>query len=170
VIEEIKCSNSDQFTFNTNGELEVFGTVEKSGIKDMLLKKDKFEKKPWSATTKATGTGSLTYKVIPAQSLAASKVHYQLSMAMPMPDDVDLDWSKVSEGVLQKAEETIITSVLKHIKPFKGTRVMPLAYSGEVSLFSDSKQPILKILSVDHITTKAAAGGMQVNFVAHAKL
>ncbi len=170
VIENIKSTKGDQFTFSTHGNLEVQGTVEKAGLVSVVLKHGKFENKPWTAKASAKGTGTLTYKVLPNTSLADSKVHYDLTMALPLPDDVDLDWREVSEGIVRKTEETIITSILKHIKPFKGTRVMPLSYSGEVALFGDKKQGILKTITVDKLVTKPVDSGIQVNFVAHAKL
>ena len=170
VIEAIKATTGNQFTFTTHGDLEVKGTVEKAGLMAVVLKHAKFVNRPWNAKASAKGTGTLTYKLLPNTSLADSKVHYDLVMAMPLPDDVDLDWSGVSQGIVRKTEETIITSILKHIKPFKGTRVMPLKYSGEISLFGDKKQEILKSITVEKIVTKAVDTGLQVNFVAHAKL
>ncbi|MFX9877823.1 hypothetical protein ABTP36_19260, partial [Acinetobacter baumannii] len=84
---------------------------------------------------------------------------------MPLPDDLKVDWSKVSNGVQLQAEETAFNTVLKNIRPFKGTRVMPVNYSGETSLFTGQSRETLKSISVDKVISKPTSnGGLQVNF------
>lgn len=169
-ISDIKASTGNQFAFRTKGDLQVKGTVEKAGLAAVVFKHVKFENRPWSAKAIAKGTGTVTYKVLPSKSLAETKIHYDLAMKMPLPDDVDLDWSGVSEGIVRKTEETIITAVLKHIKPFKGSRTMPLNYSGDINLFGKSHQPILKSISISDLATAPAQDGVKVTFSAQAKL
>jgi hypothetical protein len=169
-ISDIQASKEDQFGFATTGDLTVEGTVEKAGLAAVVFKHVKFENRPWSAKAKAKGTGTVTYKVLPNKCLADTKVHYNLAMKMPLPDDVDLDWSGVSEGIVRKTEETIITAILKRIKPFKGGRIMPLNYSGDINMFGKSQQPILKSISISGITSEPAQDGIKVRFSAQAKL
>src|SRR5262249_11807725 len=114
----------------------------------------------WKATAHLTGTGTVKYKLQPKDSLALSALWYELDMKLPIPKDVDVDWSKVSHGILHYAEHAVIVNELSKI-------TVPLHYNGVLSLgnVNDSKWKSIKI---SQLLTKPSKDGMVLTFVADA--
>jgi len=88
---------------------------------------------------------------------------YDLSFNLPVPDDVDLDWSQVSKGIMEKAETSIITGMIKKLKS------VPLNYHGNLSLFAGEKSK-LGHLKVSNFKTVPAQDGIDLSFVADLSL
>jgi len=169
VLENAKVTSSNKATFRVSGDVEIDGTVDKGGLLAVIDRPTSWQSRPWQASAALTGTGTVDYKFIPSRALAGSTLDYNLAMQLPLPDDINLDWSQVGTGVLAKAERAVIVSHLRKITPFQGTRSIPLKFKGTLSLFAKSN-PAFKSITVKELTTKPLPNGTQMDFVAEASL
>lgn len=162
-IEKLWSIKNNEEHFSGYGDIEAVGTVEKGGMLSIFKKTDNWQSCPWSATARLNGTGVLEYQFEPNGTLGDSQFKYNLRMSLPLPDDLKLDWSKVSGGLLQKAEKSIIVGTVKNAPP------VALNYEGKFKLFQDRKSQ-LKSLKIKQFKTEPATDGIEFNFVADAKL
>jgi hypothetical protein len=169
LLENARVISSNQANFRVSGDVEVDGTVDKGGILAVIDRPTSWQSRPWQASAPLTGTGTVQYKFIPNKALAGSELDYDLAMQLPLPEDINLDWSQVGTGVLAKAERAVIVSHLKKITPFQGTRSIPLKFKGKLALFAKSNKAFRSIKVIE-LTTKPCPGGTQMDFVAEASL
>jgi hypothetical protein len=169
VLQNARVTSSNQASFTVSGDVEVDGTVDKGGLLAVIDHPTKWESRPWQASAPLTGAGTVEYKFIPSKALAGSQLDYNLAMKLPLPDDINLDWSQVGNGVLAKAERAVIVSHLRKITPFQGTRSIPLKFKGKLPLFANSS-PAFKSIKIKELTTKPVPNGTQMDFVAEASL
>lgn len=140
--------------FEAAANVDMYGTVEKCGL---IIGKDKWEEKPWSLKAKLKGPGSVDYKFIHGDQ---TSVKYDLSMQLPLPKDMELDWSQVGAGILRATEKQVILSHLRSIK-------VPVKHQGELKLFQDDKW---KNIKVDKLVIKPTATGSLIEFSANVNL
>jgi hypothetical protein len=169
VLHDIKVTASNRVNFTASGDVEVAGTVDKGGILSVIDRPTNWQSRPWRASAPLSGAGTVLYKFIPKGALAGSELDYDLSMQLPLPDDINLDWSEVASGFLAKAERAVIVSHLKKIAPFAGTRSIPVKYKGKLALFANSNKAFRSI-KVTQLTTKPATAGTEMDFVAESSL
>lgn len=155
-VDKMRPMPGDKLEFNASADAELDGTVEKCGI---LIGKDKWQTKPFKLSGHLVGPGSVSYKFA-ASDKEKTRVKYALSMKLPLPEDLELDWSKVGAGLLTNTERGVILSHLKQV-------VVPVKHEGELDLFGESKWSKLRI---NNLSAKPASGGAQVQFSADAKL
>lgn len=162
-IEKLWSIKNNEEHFSGYGDIEAMGTVEKGSMLSIVKKADNWQKCPWSAEARLAGSGVLDYQFEPNGTLADSQFKYTLRMNLPLPEDLKLDWSKVSGGVLQKAEKSIIVGAVKNAPPIS------LDYQGRFKLFQD-RESQLKSLRIKQFKTEPAGDGIEFNFVADANL
>jgi hypothetical protein len=170
VVQNLKLVAADKASFSVDGDIEVDGTVDKTGLL-AAFKKDanKWETKPWSATSPCTGSGTITFTLVPNKSLADSDVKYDLSLQLPLPQNIDIDWHDVSGGLIRKAETSVISSHLNKCKPFNGTRTIPLDHVGTLKLF-DAKNAKLQSIRITKFSLKPLPAGTEIDFMGEATL
>jgi len=120
--------------------------------------------KPWTATAHVNGNGTIKYLLLPKSSLADSELQYKLAMDLPIPDDVHLDWSQVSKGLMEAAERGVIVSHLTKI-------TIPISYSGHTKIFrGKKKQQQLSAIKVSKLVVRPTNSGSELSFSAEADL
>jgi len=160
-IDSMEHNSKNVIDFTASGDADVFGTVEKGGFLAAIGKDSgDWEKKPWTARGFVKGDGKVAYKLVPNSSLYNSELQYDLSMSLPIPDDVDLDWSQVSTGIMQSAERAIIVGQMKKI-------TVPVKFSGKLRI-CDEKDRQWRFLKISHLTVEPSPAGTQLSFSADA--
>ena len=96
----------------------------------------------------------------PIDDFANSQLGYQLTMDLPIPEDVDLDWTKVCDGILQGTERAIIIKQMKKIN-------VPIRIKGKLNLFS-AQDKQWRTVKISHLTVRPSQGGTLLNFTAQA--
>jgi hypothetical protein len=162
-IEKLWSVKNNEEHFSGYGDIEALGTVEKGSMLSIFKKTDNWQNCPWSARARLAGSGVLAYQFEPNGTLSDSQFKYTLKMNLPLPEDLKLDWSKVSGGLLQKAEKSIIVGAVKNAPPIS------LDYQGKFKLFPGRKSQ-LKSLRIKQFRTEPAGDGIEINFVADANL
>jgi hypothetical protein len=162
-IEKLWAVRNEEERFSGRGELQAIGTVEKSGLMSVLKSSNDWQERSWTAKGKVAGAGVLEYQFVPNGALADSQFDYTLHMNLPLPDDLDLDWSKVSSGILQKAEKSVIIGQVKKLPS------IALNYHGKFRLFGDRNSQ-LKSLKIKKFKAEPAGDGIELQFVADTAL
>jgi hypothetical protein len=142
----------------------VQGTIEKGGLLAVLKKeKSGWEVKPWSATGKVEGDGVLKYKIKPLDPFTKSQIDYELSLDLKPAKDVDLDWTQVSDGLLSKAENSIITKFISSYDP--------KAYLKKASYkFFKTETKKLSNVVVTKVATAPTKDGLSIAFSAQVRM
>jgi hypothetical protein len=158
-IDEMRSAGPGKLGFTASGDVVLNGTVEKAGI---IFNKDEFETCPWSLTGHVKGDGTVKYSFKDKTKDKDEHLKYELSMQLPIPDDVKLDWSKVAGGIIKMAERKVILGRLKQI-------TLPLNTEGEINVI-EKETPAWRNLKVTALTVKDAPdGGTQIDFVAETR-
>ena len=110
---EVSCDGSNCETFKPQADVELAGTIEKSGLLSVFKKSEKWVTKPWTASGTVYGTGTVNYQFIPNDSLGHSAIKYDVALTLPPPQDVEIDWSQVGDGLLAKAEHAVLVGIVK---------------------------------------------------------
>ncbi len=83
-------------------------------------------------------------------------------MDLPLPDDIDLDWSQVNDGLLEKTERNAVVKSIQKLKP------LHLEFlNKEVKLFPNG-QKNFRALKLKNLKSKPVAAGLQLDFNADA--
>lgn len=168
-ISDLHSEKKDSFAVSASTELLANGTVERYQMLGSAEGDDtsKWSTRPWSAKAHLKGDGELTYKFVPAKSLADSSIEYKLTYQMPVPDDLDVNWSEVATGYLGKAEKAVIGSVVKKSKYFDQN--IPLSTTGTCKIF-DHPDPSLRHVKVTTFSAVPSNEGIDLMFDAHIAL
>ncbi|MBY0357871.1 MAG: hypothetical protein K2W82_07705 [Candidatus Obscuribacterales bacterium] len=160
-LKDTKSEGTNRMDFNATGNVSVSGTVDKGGLMTAFThESDKWETRPWSASGHATATGTVNYKLVPGASLATSVFAYDLAMQIPIPDDMELDWSAVSKGIICSAEKAIISSHMKKIS-------VPFKYSSTFTV-GDTSDRTWKDVKISKLVCAPSATGTKMTFSATA--
>lgn len=127
-IHKMKTEDNELIKFSASGKATSFGTVEKSGI---ILSRKRWTTKPWSMSGNLNGEGELRYNFVKHKKDKKPHLKYKLTLNVSMPEDVSLDWSKVSGGMIKMLERKAIVKKLRTVK-------IPLKKEGEIDLFKSS--------------------------------
>jgi hypothetical protein len=161
-IDHLQSSGVNGVDFTVSGDVDVNGTIEKGGLLSTLMHTDSkhWETRPWTASGHCTGSGKVTYKLIAGNSLASSVLAYSVKMKLPIPDDVQLDWSQVSGALIGSAEKAIILSYMKKLD-------IPLDLAGKINVggATDSQFDNVKI---SHLHSEPSDKGTKLTFSAQA--
>jgi len=154
-LEEMHAKGPSTLGFTASGDAELNGTVEKAGI---IFNKNEWETCPWKITGHLKGEGTVKYSFNKSGGkLGNDKLIYDMSMQLPIPDDVNLDWSKVAGGIIKVAEKKVIVGRLKQI-------TVPIEHKGEIDLM-EKESPAMRNLRVSNVSIKDAPdGGTQIDF------
>ncbi len=157
VISNMVAHGAGSLSFTASGDALVEGTVEKGGI---FLKTEEWKECPWKLEAQLTGDGSVKYAFVGDTDSSRSRVKYDLTMDLPLPANMRLDWSKVTNGLLRIAERRII------VKRLRKTTI-PLSHKGEIDLFEkeDSRWRNFKITN---LAMKSKGEDIQIDFTADA--
>ena len=170
-LDNIKFDTANQADFTATADVKISGEVEKGGIGAIFKKDTKWKPLPWSASATVSGTGTVSYKFEPRHSLNCSVLQYELSMHFKQPKDLDLDWSKVNTGILQKAERSIIIAEIKKSQISDEKKGQPLVIKDKIRLFDRAdKKSLVKRMKIKQFATKPTLQGTQIDFVAEATL
>lgn len=154
-------SGDDQtLRFTASGDIEVTGTVEKGGL--VFHKDDGWKQCPWTLSGRATGKGTARYKFRKEPKSPKEMLDYDLAMQFELPDDVELDWSKVAGGILKVAEKKVILGHLKEVK-------VPVSHSGSLAVFHKD-DPLWRNLRIKDLSIKDHKDGVQIEFSASEEL
>jgi hypothetical protein len=170
LVQQFTLVSPGKATFSAGADIEVDGTVEKTGIFGAFKKDPKnWETKDWKAFSHCTGNGALTFKISPNKTLADSDMTYDLNLQMPLPQDIKVDWSQVSSGIVRKAETSVISGYLNKCEPFHGSRTIPFSHKGTIKLFQ-AKNEKLQAISISKFDLKPTDAGTEIHFVGEASL
>jgi hypothetical protein len=164
LVKQLKASAPGEERFTVTGDVSIEGTIEKGGLLSVIKKeKTGWEVKPWSATGKVEGDGILKYVIKPQEPFTKSQINYQLSLDLKPAKDVDLDWSNVSDGLLSKAENSIITKFISSYDP--KAYLKKATYS-----FFKTESKKLNNVVVSNVLTAPTKDGLSIAFSAQIKL
>lgn len=144
--------------FSAEGDVDVNGTIEKTGIVGGGGDSSKWEEKPWSLAGHAAGEGHVKYSFKPSGHGLKSQLVYELDLSVPLSNDIKLDWSQVAGGLLKFAERKIIVGHLRKI-------TVPIKYQGQMELFAKT-DTISSNFNVTKLAVKSVRNDMQVDFAA----
>lgn len=156
-INSIKPKGKGVLSFTASASVIVKGTIEKGGL--IIHKNDGWDVKPWTLTAHVTGDGVVNYKFVKRKNSTENQLDYDLKMAVPIPADVKLDWSKVASGILKAAERKVIVGKLKEI-------TVPFDHKGEVMVFKKDDQ-VWKHMSISNMTVGDVPTGYKIDFSAY---
>ncbi|MBC7998274.1 MAG: hypothetical protein IAF58_10040 [Leptolyngbya sp.] len=156
-ITEMRPLGAGKLNFTASGEVAVEGTIEKCGL---IFKTDTWKECPWTLKADVTGQGLVKYSITGDTNNVKSKLKYDLSMSLPLPDDMKLDWSKVADGLLRIAERR---AIIKHLKKI----TVPIAHQGEINMYEheDSRWRNFKLSKV---AMKSKGSDISIDFTADA--
>jgi len=160
ILNKLSVNDTNSAKFSVNGNAIVDGTIDKSSLISVIKKSDNYQCKPWEIKTKCLGDGTLKFSFIPGTNLSSSKFVYDVEANLPIPKDVDLDWSKVTAGICGSMEHGVILSVIKSMKP------IPIKYHGDRKLFADDNR--FKTINVSNLVTKQVSSGVELSFAGNA--
>ncbi|HEY9678566.1 MAG TPA: hypothetical protein V6C76_11185 [Drouetiella sp.] len=161
-LEKVDIVSPGVAKFTVSGDAEAKGTIEKGGILSVVKGPAKWEKRPWSASARLTGTGTVEYQILAHNALNDTELKYGVKMDLPLPEDIDLDWSKVNDGLLQGAERKAVVHSIASLKP------LHLEFLDKsVKLFPNGAKNF-KNLKLKNLKTHPVASGMQLDFNADA--
>jgi len=153
---DMKARGPGVLDFKASADAVLLGSVEKCGL---FIGKDKWQTKPWKLAGHLEGSGSVKYQ-FSKEAGKLSQLDYQLSLQLPLPEDMELDWSEVGAGLLKSTEKHVILSHLRQI-------TVPVSHKGTIDLFADQKWKNLKIVKLE---VKPSETGAEVVFSASSKL
>ncbi|HNB22192.1 MAG TPA: hypothetical protein PKZ32_07240, partial [Candidatus Melainabacteria bacterium] len=157
VISDMKAQGAGSLSFTATGDAVIEGTVEKGNI---LLKTDNWKECPWTLEAELTGEGLVKYAIVGDTDSSRSRVKYDLTMELPLPENMRLDWSKVTSGLLRIAERRVIVKRLRKV-------TVPVSHKGEIDLFEagDSRWKNFKLTKV---AMKSKGDDIHIDFTADA--
>lgn len=156
-IKDMKAQGPGALMFTASADAIVEGTVEKGNI---ILKTEDWKECPWTLEAELTGSGLVKYSFVGDTDSLRSRVKYDLKMDLPLPDNMKLDWSRVTSGLLRIAERRIIVKKLRKV-------TLPLSHQGEIDLFEkgDSRWKNFKLTK---LAMKSKGDNIQIDFTADA--
>ncbi|HEY9734288.1 MAG TPA: hypothetical protein V6C89_20420 [Drouetiella sp.] len=161
-LDKIEMTSPGVAKFTASGDADAKGTIEKGGILSVIKGPAKWEKRPWSASAHLIGTGVVNYKILANDALSKSELDYSASIDLPLPDDIDLDWSQVNDGLLEKAERNAVVKSIQKLKP------LHLDFKDkQVKLFPNG-QKNFNALKLKNLKSHPVASGLQLDFNASA--
>jgi len=160
-LEKMISSNPNEASFRVASDVVLKGTVQKSSIMAIFKEPTQYQTKPWTITAHVTGTGTLKYNYLPKNSLADSEIGYNLTMNLALPEEIELNWSKVESGIFSAIERSVILGSLQDASP------IPFNYKGAFKIFN-GKNPQLKTILLHNVATKPSQDGTEVSFVGDA--
>lgn len=127
-ITDMSTESTNLINFTADADILAEGTIDKGGLMTAIThESEHWETRPWSASGRVTGTGSVKYKLVPGTSLANSSIAYDLNLQLPTPDDIDINWDAVSSGLMRSAEKAVIASHMKKVE-------VPINYKGRLTI------------------------------------
>lgn len=159
-IGELVSGDDQTLRFTASGDVEVTGTVEKGGL--VFHRDDGWKECPWTLSGRAKGNGTARYKFRKEPNSPLEMLDYNLAMQFEIPDDVELDWSKVAGGILKAAEKKVILGRLKEVK-------VPVSHSGSLTVFHKD-DPLWRNLRIKDLSIKDRKDGVEIEFSASEKL
>jgi len=149
-------------SFTASGDVEVNGTVEQEkSSKAKMHDPDAWRTCPWKLTGHVEGDGRVKYRFIAKDGPLENQLEYNLSMDLPMPSDMALDWSQVERGVLGIVERKVIVHHLRKIS-------LPIKYQGRVAIFPEGNV-LARHFKVSRLVAKPVTGGTEIDFSAAVK-
>lgn len=163
-IDTLEFAGTDKLAFTLDSDLVADGTVDKHHLFG-----GKWETKPWSATGHMKATGTLKFTFIPGKSLSTSAFHYDATMKLSPPQDVEIDWSKVADGLLGSAEHAVIAHKLAKNNYFLTEKTSQMTPSGDIKLFKTARAG-LNDIKVSNFLAKPERSYVVIKFQSNAEL
>lgn len=159
----------NEIDFDGAAKIAATGTVERFRVR--LMPRDggsSWQVRPWRAAGSVAGKGKAVYELLPGKSLSDSAIKYDAVFAMPVPEDLDVDWSTVSDGILGRSEQALISAVLVHADYFAPREGITLTHSGRLPLFT-KKDARLNAFKVTSFSAAGKDNQLIVQFAAQAR-
>ncbi len=118
----------------------------------------KWQLKPWNLSGHLEGSGNVKYHFVPSGRGLKSLLEYDLTMNVPLPSDLQLDWSHVASGILKFAEKRMIVGHLRKV-------TVPLKYHHQLELFNKNSA-MSRTFNIVQLSVKPVSTAMQVDFAA----
>ncbi len=158
-IDKMSFQEQDKIFFVAEADATSNGTIEKAGI---IIHKNKWETCPWSMHGAIQGKGEVRYKFLKRSNNKNARLAYDLDMKVELPESVELDWSKVSGGLIKIAEKRAIVNKLRKIS-------VPVAHRDEITIFRKDA-PIWKNFAVSDLRVKDLPDATQIDFQVQTKM
>jgi hypothetical protein len=168
-LEDLSVTKTNQANFAVKGDISVSGTVDKGGLLSVVGRSTKWQSCPWLAAANLAGSGLIKYSFQPNKALSDSSLNYALTLNLPLPKEIDLDWSQVGQGLLGKAEKAMIIHQLKTAGPFRSSQKISFACAGQWELFGKNKKQWQSV-RVKNLISKPCREGTELMFAAEAML
>lgn len=161
-VQEMEARPKNLISFNAAADVAVEGTIEKTDLFKKKIPED-WTLHPWTLSGHVASDGQVKYKFIPRDNCCDSQIEYNLSMNIPIPHDVDLDWSRVTGGLAKIVERAVIVRKVRDMK-------IPLQFTGRLNLFSD-KDKLWRHFGIKDLSlTSSPETGCKIQFSATANL
>ena len=161
VLEKLTAEGKNSAKLVVSGDITIDGTIDKTSVLSIIKEYKTYKTKPWQIRAHCVGFGNVDFEFLPKEALSKSELSYALNINLPIPDDVELDWSKVEGGIYKGLEHDRVVSMLKDLE------VIPVTYKGVQPLFNRTHAQ-LDSVKLFNMTTKATPSGVQADFAADA--
>lgn len=159
-VKAFNVTGASALTFEGSSDIKVTGTVERLHM-SLSGKERGWKEHPWSASGSISGKGDAVYKLNVGKSLAESTIDYEARLRLPVPEKLNVDWSKVSNDLLGKSEHALIGSAIKHANHFTDKDGIPIQFKGSHQVFSNPIY-ILRSIQVNRIRIFPRDGVVQI--------
>ncbi len=160
-LERLAATGNNSAKMVVSADVEMKGTIDKSSVTAILKEPKKYQSKPWRIRAHCIGTGMVEFKFLPNRSLSQSELPYTLTINLPIPEGLNLDWSQVAGGMFHDLERGVILSTIRKMGSVQVT------HKGLQPFFNKNHSQ-LDAIELSDMVTKATPNGMQVDFVADA--
>lgn len=160
-LEKLNVEGINSARLILSADVRVDGTIEKNSVLSIVKEYKNYKTKPWQLKAQCIGLGNVTFRFVCDKGLSTSVMAYKLNVNLPVPDDFQLDWSKVENGLYKHLEHNTIVSILKKM------RTIPVTYAGVQPLFA-KPHTALDTVKLSNIKTRGVPQGVEVDFVADA--
>ncbi|MBY0549755.1 MAG: hypothetical protein K2W95_20950 [Candidatus Obscuribacterales bacterium] len=161
-VQHMEAKVANQITFNAAADVVVDGTVEKENLFKKKEEEQAWSTRPWTMSGRVESDGQVNYKFIPNENCSDSQIEYKLAMNIPVPHDVTLDWSHVSDGLMKVIEKAIIVRKVREMQ-------IPINLTGRLNLFSENDK-LWRHFLITQLAVKSNADDCRIEFSANANL
>lgn len=140
-----------KIAIDAEADIKTEGTVERYqlGLRPSTFGDRGWKEHPWSAAGHLNGDGVITWHLVTGETITDSKLAYDASVKMKVPDNLTVDWSQVAGDIPGRAEQALLGAALEHAGTFAPQDGIPIKTSGTVPVLrkEDDRLSKLKISS-----------------------
>lgn len=159
-IDDMHLSGPNTLKFNISGDLTAEGSVDKGGLMAIFKDDVETETRPWSASARVSGSGTVTYQIKPNKSLADTEIEYQVAIELPVREDINVDWSQVNDGLFKDTERKAVITQIQELN-------LPIKFDGQLPAFK-GKGEQWRFMRVNGVSVAPSESGCEMRFSADA--